>query len=112
MPQPGSAEWKARLQSLLAEEFREPLSWWYLSFAEPGRFLGAVIVQAHGPTSAIQNAHSLGINPGGQVMSLGIGIADGRVEALVPEEMRNRLLTRDEVEALDSYAAKSSDPAN
>jgi hypothetical protein len=63
---PGSAEWHARVAELLAEESREPMRWWYLSFADDV-FLGAAVVEARGMTGAVMRAHALGINPGGQV---------------------------------------------
>src|ERR1044071_9288221 len=58
-----------RLRPLLAaKEMRErPASWWWLSFANTERFLGVVVIQAHGPVHAIERARNLGINPGGEV---------------------------------------------
>lgn len=97
MPKPGSPEWHARIASLLEEESTHPLRWWYLSFAEPGKFLGAVIVQERGFTSAMQKAHRLAINPGGEVMTHEIGL---ELPPYVPASMCNRLLTKDEVESI------------
>ncbi len=43
--------------------------WWWLSFVDPdgGQFLGVCVVRRHSFVAAIQRAHQLGINPGGQV---------------------------------------------
>lgn len=97
MPEPGSKRIKHRIATLLAREAHLPLRWWYLSFAD-GKFLGGVILEAHGFTSAIQKSHDLGINPGGGVE--GFEIIEGKID-LVPEDMRNRLLSRPEVDALE-----------
>ena len=43
---------------------------WYLDFSKgngPAGWLGAVIVVAPGPTTAIDTVNKLGINPGGEV---------------------------------------------
>lgn len=41
---------------------------WYLSFASPGKFLGACVVEADGFIEAVDEANHLGINPGGEVL--------------------------------------------
>ena len=94
MPEPGSPEWQARLAQLLTDELSEPLRWFYLSFADE-QFRGAVIVEAQGFTHAIKLAHKLGINPGGQVMSHEIPAG-----AKIPEEAKNRLLSKSDLERL------------
>lgn len=73
--------------------------WWWLSFADPrlptgSQFLGVAIVE--GPTyiDAITRSHALGINPGGQVQSTDIPVW------VPPESLRNRLLSRDELDVL------------
>ncbi len=98
MPKPGSPEWKRKIVRMLAEEAKLPLSGWYMSFAEPGKFLGGCYLEARGPASALRLSHELGINPGGQVMHVGFPLELMRQN--VPVNMRNRLLTRAEVEAL------------
>lgn len=66
--EPGSLEWHARRNRLLADEASQPEQWWYLSFATKEKgWLGAVIVKARGMTTAIQLSHRMGINPGGEV---------------------------------------------
>lgn len=52
-------------------------SFWWLSFCDPelpagNRFLGACIVPGLDMVSAIQKAHSLGCNPGGEVSGMEI----------------------------------------
>jgi hypothetical protein len=74
--------------------------WWWLSFADGNlpkgtQFLGAAVVEACGMAGAAFEAHRLGINPGGEV--LGIEIPD---KGVPPESHRNRLLSREEVEAM------------
>jgi hypothetical protein len=99
---PGSPEWHARKNAMLADEATQPMRWWYLSFAEPGAFRGGIFIEARGGTHAIMATHALGINPGGQVVMLPIA-EEGmdRFNAVVPEEMRSRLLTREELAQID-----------
>jgi hypothetical protein len=81
-----------RAYKLAGEEVRNfPLHWVYLSFAKPEGFAGCVYVQAHGLITAIIRANELGINPHGEV--IGVDVPD---ENLVPEEYRDRLLTKEE----------------
>lgn len=58
------------LDALLALEVGPRRQFW-LSFVDPskgeGGFLGACIVEADGPLTAIQLTHLLGLNPGGEV---------------------------------------------
>lgn len=95
------AAFLALVDALLREE-REanPLTWWYLSFADDSlpkgsQFLGVVIIQAHGLGDAASQAHMRGINPGGEV--LGVDIPTDKVP---PESYRNRLLSNAELLAL------------
>lgn len=83
-----------RLNKLLAYEGRNPLSWWYLSYADE-KFNGAVVIQAHGPTEAAYLSNYRKINPGGEILILSIP-----EDAIPPEEYRNRLLTKEEVMAI------------
>jgi hypothetical protein len=81
---------------------------WWLSFVDSsasappdqqvpggGGFLGVSIVAATDPLSAVQHAWDLGCNPGGEVGILGPIPLD-----VYPPEVRNRLLTQEEAEAL------------
>ena len=86
---------RERAKDLLLKESSEPLRWFYISYADEEGFRGAVIVEAHGWLSAVKRSRELGISPGGQ--ALGREIPE---EALIklPEDMKNRLLTRAEIE--------------
>lgn len=85
-------EFQQRLNTLLAQEGKNPLSWWYLSYAGETEFLGGLIIQAHGPTEATYLSRHRGISPGGEVLIL--QVPD---DQLPPDEYRNRLLTRQEL---------------
>jgi hypothetical protein len=91
---PGSPEWHAHLDAMLAEEAKQPAQWWYLSFVKDGKFAGACVVRARGVASAMQRTHALGINPGGQIMYFPVGAIKG---PLPPD----RLLSKAEMEAFD-----------
>lgn len=84
----------ARRAQILTDESQQPLRWFWLSFAE-GRFLGAAIVQAQGAMHAIEKAHRLGINPGGEVASWELP-----PDVTIPDEAQDRLLGRDELEKI------------
>jgi hypothetical protein len=71
---PGTPEWRARADALLASETGQPQQWWWLSFADGQRpegdqFLGVVIVRAEGFMHAVQQTHRAGTNPGGEVQA-------------------------------------------
>ena len=85
----------ARRAAIIAEERRHAARWHFLSFADDTRFLGGVIVRSYGFLTSIQRATDLGINPGGDVMSTPIPRKD---LWRVPTDLRNRLLSEDEVE--------------
>jgi hypothetical protein len=67
------------------------MAYFYLSFAERDKFLGAVIVQADGPVEAIVEANRRGLNPGGQVM-----VIQG-VPACAEAHANRLLLTKEEI---------------
>lgn len=82
----------------------EPTPLWWLSFVDTtqsapvdqqqpgmGGFLGVVIVQADTVEEAITISHLTGVNPGGQVASIGPLPA-----AAIGTKLRGRLLTADE----------------
>lgn len=79
-------------------EHPEPGGWWWLSFCDTSKpkgqqFLGVVVIEGVDLRGAIQRSWALGLNPGGEVMS--IALTGGTVPA---DGWRNRLLTRDEAE--------------
>lgn len=78
-------------------------TWFYLSFADGElptgtQFLGGVYIRANDGFSAISGAHLLGINPGGEVKFWG-PFPDHVIAAAIPEGDRERLLSKDEIEA-------------
>ncbi len=88
---PGSPEWQAKVALILAREASQPLTWWYLSFADTDGWRGGCVVRARGMASAIRRTHELGINPGGEVRA---------VELLPGEKGRiphDKLLTKEEL---------------
>lgn len=77
-----------------------PKAWHYLSFADGSRpkgtqFLGACIIEAPNIILCAIRAYELGINPGGEILSV-------RCESVPPEKWRNRLLTREDIAAMDA----------
>ena len=88
------AQFQSRIQAVLAEERKQPEHWLYLSFANASGFLGGVVLWTHGVTHALRRCRELGINPGGEVLS--IRILDGKIP---PTEFCEKLLTQEEIEA-------------
>lgn len=81
---------------------------WWLSFVDPAKaaprheqvpggpgFLGVVIVESTNLIHATARAWELGCNPGGEVEGFGPLPLDG-----IPRSYWNRLLTKDEAEAI------------
>jgi hypothetical protein len=93
MPKPGSPAWHRRKEMLLAAERSQPLGWYYISFSD-GHFLGACIVRAQGPTTALARSHALGINPGGQALMARV---PDHVE--LPSGVTDRLLSREDLDS-------------
>jgi hypothetical protein len=85
----------ARRALLIAEERQHKACWIYLSFATGYAFLGGAIVRGHGFLTAIQRASDLNINPGGEVMHRPL---NWRHMKRIPTDLRNRLLSKEEVE--------------
>ena len=87
------SEFLFRTGEELGKELKNPLVWWYLSFSEPKKFLGVVVLEAHGIVHASMKANAMKINPGGQMIG-----------AVIPPEVplplaadRNRILSRADV---------------
>jgi len=81
----------------------ETVMWWWLSFCDPEkpagqRFVGVTLVRGSAFLQAVQEAHRLGINPGGEVKG-----------TQIPEpapKFRNRLLGREETENIPPFEWK------
>lgn len=84
------------IKKMLETEANQPPRWFYLSFSEE-HFLGGVFIEAKGLAHALAETHAIGINPGGEVLSMEISREKMN---LVPSSMRNRILTREEVEGI------------
>lgn len=74
------------------------MTWWWLSFADGRRargdqFLGGVYVRADNMIAAVNAAHRLGINPGGEVQGVDL-------DHVPPADAQNRLLSKDDMERL------------
>lgn len=78
---------------------------WWLSFASETENLGVVITEAVDIVNAVRKCWLLGINPGGQVMSLEI-LPDSD-EAKMP---RDRLLSEKEIRAAGAEKIKEQTP--
>ena len=95
-------EVRKRMLTMLAEEREtKPLAWWWLSFCDANlpkgtQFLGACIVRAHGMTDAILQSHRLGLNPGGEVLTV-----QARDEFVPAEKYLGRLLSKADIAEMD-----------
>jgi hypothetical protein len=105
-------ETKAQLVQAGGDYIRDRLKeaasgWWWLSYAGDDGFRGVII---SGPTTgflgAMAKVTGAELSPGGQVR--GWTVPDEML-ALVPEDMRNRLLSKDEAESLNELFEKESD---
>jgi hypothetical protein len=83
---------------------RDP-HWWWLSFSTNEAFLGATIIEAHTFKDAYTLAWNRGIAPGKSKPS-GL-ILDPGTLAMMGDEYRNRLLTKDDLTALEEREGKS-----
>lgn len=93
---------EARRVHLIEQEMMEPAGWYWLSYCDPSKprgkqFLGVAVVRAHGVVTAAQRAWKLKINPGGEMVCY--DLPDGMIET-IPENLRERLLTKAEAESL------------
>lgn len=71
---------------------------YYISFAEPDRFLSATIVRAASEIGAVKRSSELGTNPGGSAMV--IEVPEDHPEYAVFLAAENRVLTKHEALAL------------
>jgi len=83
----------------LARERRKRGQWQWLSFANQNGFLGAAILWAHGVETATLRARELHISRGfrGQVEVFCEPISARVMKDHIPADLRNRLLSEDEV---------------
>lgn len=86
---------------VVAQELELSKCWWWLSFCdttkpEGQQFLGVAIVEAHGIATAMIVTRDKGINPGGQIAAWALPL-----DAKIPENFTNKLLTKDEAELLN-----------
>ena len=72
--------------------------WWFCSFADGEKFLGAVLVYGLGDKIMIQTLASVKLNPGGEIMMI-------PAPTPPPEKLRGRILTKAEIEAWDATEA-------
>lgn len=77
-------------------------SLWWLSFCDPtmpkgSKFLGAIALEVPAGIDPIRHAWNMNLNPGGEVM---FGEVPADQHKLFPDSVRNRLLSRQEAEAL------------
>lgn len=90
---------EAEIQTVLAGLEDGPYAivpgWYWLSFADDTGFLGVAITYANSFDEALRATRRKGINPGGSVQ--GVVMDDTIVQAHIPEAMRERLLTKEEV---------------
>jgi len=87
----------ARRGELIAEELKQPIGWYFLSFTTDHKFAGAAIVRGHGTLTAYQRAYSLGLmGVVGAVKYTTLTKADMR---RIPVALRNRLLSEKGVRA-------------
>jgi len=90
---------KERIAELLREELLTGKEeWWWISCVRMGEgFLGAVVVCGKGPTDAWKRAHGLGAIPRDVETSTMGPLEVAVVEEKIPESMRLRLLTKEEL---------------
>jgi hypothetical protein len=75
------------------------LTTWWLSFAGEEGFRGACIVEAPSFLLAHMVANFAGANPGGEMRGHEIDPVSAR---LIPEKWKNRLLSRQDIDAFDA----------
>jgi hypothetical protein len=83
-------EFAKRVAEMRAEEEASDRVFWYLSFAGPEGWRGAVVVPAKGMLGALELCNTLGVNPHGQVIGHAIS---PQVAAAFPDSKLGVLLT-------------------
>ena len=83
-----------RAMKMVEDEVLEnPLSLWYLSYADEDNFRGAIYLEAHGPASAAMKASIGKLSPGGEVLILGPVPEDKQPD----RKFWNRVLKKEEL---------------
>jgi hypothetical protein len=67
----GESDFRRELAEMLEQPPEERMTWFYLSFEGDEGFLGGCVVQADTLEAALSRSWELGINLGGEVMSMG-----------------------------------------
>lgn len=88
--------------------------WWYLSFAGDDGWLGGTLVRGFTPQDAVNTSHLLEINPAANGIPCAVKLSGPLTDAELDERgvtamHRERLLTRDEIDALPGGSLKWED---
>jgi hypothetical protein len=82
----------------------DPPSWWWLTYADNTQWRGVVVVEATTYAQAVSLAWNRGHAPSNGVPS-GV-ILDPATLAILPDEYRNRLITREDLKTLEGQGHK------
>ncbi len=74
---------------------------WYLSFANETTFLGGMFLYATSTIDAVQRAHDMGMNPGGEVLAC----PPNESTAETPDRFMDRLMSKAELEEMSAQAS-------
>jgi hypothetical protein len=66
-------------------------AWWWLSFSQPTGFLGVVITEGRTLRAALERAHRVGANPGGECYGFPVPTSIGAP----PSRFQDRLLDKE-----------------
>ena len=104
MTRPSQTQLIERATQLILEERRAGIQhWFYISYADDQRgFLGGIYTQAYGFVEAVTRIGVFGLSPGGEAH--GVECAE---EDLPPNEWRERLLSKEQLEAATGQKFKS-----
>lgn len=89
---------RARTIANISARTERPGCAWWLSFADDEGFRGALIIHANDFREAVMEANLRGLNPHGECKGLEVPAA---MAALIPEEWKYRLLSRNDCEQFD-----------
>lgn len=80
----------------------------WLSFADDDGLLGVALVEGTSELEAVRAAHTRGCNPGGEVMMVEFPV---ELATRVPDDWRDRLLSKADVDRLDGLLGGALSPA-